>query len=164
MAAAKKAEVFDPIASILQAWGTNGRINAYLVANVPDEAWHAKPPGGKGRTVAAIFAHIHNVRLMWLKSVDKDAALPEKLDGELCSKAGVMSALVESEAALTTVLDAALHGDGKVRGFKPDAGGFAAYLLAHEAHHRGQITQLCRLVGFAVSQSTNFGLWAWGTR
>ncbi len=155
---------FDPVASSLHAWGTNGRINAYLLENVPEAAWRATPPGGKGRSVAAIFAHIHNVRLMWLKAIDKNAPLPEKLDGEICSKEQVLAALAESGEALRVVLEKALRGDGKVKGFKPDAGSFAAYLLAHDAHHRGQVTQLARQVGHAVSQSTNFGLWEWGTR
>jgi hypothetical protein len=69
---------FSPVDALLQAWATNNRIDVYLIENVPDEAWRAKPANGKGRDIASLFAHIHNVRLMWLKSVDKNAALPAK--------------------------------------------------------------------------------------
>jgi hypothetical protein len=34
-------------------------------------AWNAEPPGGKGRTIAAIAAHMHNVRHMWLVAAAK---------------------------------------------------------------------------------------------
>jgi hypothetical protein len=30
---------------------------------------------------------------------------------------------------------AALHGNAKISGFKPDAWAFVAYLIAHEARH-----------------------------
>jgi len=155
---------FEPVDAMLRAWATNNRIDVYLIENVPDEAWRAKPPNGKGRDIASLFAHLHNVRLMWLKSVDKNAALPVKLEGETCSKEEAVSALRESSAALDGVLRKALSGDGKIPGFKPDAGSFLAYLLAHDAHHRGQVCMLARQVGHPVSKSAGFGLWEWGTR
>ena len=45
-----------------------------------DRAWRAEPPGGKGRTIAEIFAHIHNVRHMWLVVAAKELPIPEKLN------------------------------------------------------------------------------------
>ena len=54
--------------ALLNAFNTNNRINLYLIENLPAEAWNAKTPDGKGRTVAAIVAHMHNVRVMWLKA------------------------------------------------------------------------------------------------
>ena len=36
--------------------------------------------------IASIAAHIHNIRLMWLKSVDQNAPLPKKLDPETVTK------------------------------------------------------------------------------
>ena len=58
----------------------------------------------------------------------------------------------------------ALNGDGRIKGFKPDAASFFAYLVAHDAHHRGQIAMLARQLGHPVSQSVMFGMWEWGTR
>jgi uncharacterized damage-inducible protein DinB len=120
-----------------------------------------KPPGGKGRTLAPIAAHIHNVRLMWLEAA-KFAPVPAKLDQE-ASVSEVMAGLEASAAAMTEFLARALV-KGKVPNFKPDAWAFVAYLIAHESHHRGQMTQLARLLGFPVSQKVNFGLWQWGVR
>jgi uncharacterized damage-inducible protein DinB len=62
------------------------------------------------------------------------------------------------------VLRAALESDGRIKGFKPDVASFLAYLLAHDAHHRGQITMLARQMGHPISQSAMFGMWEWGTR
>jgi hypothetical protein len=47
--------------ALLNGYSTNDRINRYLIDNLPTEAWKAKPPDGKGRPIAAIVAHMHNV-------------------------------------------------------------------------------------------------------
>ena len=65
--------------ALLNAFDTNNRINQYLIENLPAEAWNAKPPDGKGRPIAAIVAHMHNVRVMWLKAA-KAEDIPEQLD------------------------------------------------------------------------------------
>ncbi|HMD71319.1 MAG TPA: DinB family protein [Bryobacteraceae bacterium] len=164
MQPARALEPFSVVDSLLAAYATNNRINEFLIHAVPDPAWRAAPHGGKGRTIASMAAHIHNVRLMWLKSAARDAPLPAKLDGESCTKADAIRLLNESWRALEAVLRASLPGNGAIRGFKPDAAGFLAYLLAHDAHHRGQIAMLARQVGYPLSQSAGFGMWEWGTR
>jgi uncharacterized damage-inducible protein DinB len=153
---------FDAAAAVLQAFATNERINQYLVAHLDDAAWRAAPPGGKGRTVAAVVAHMHAVRGMWLKAVG--APVPAPLDKETCTRAEAADALAASHAALADVLAAALAGDGRVKGFKPDAVGFFAYLVAHDAHHRGQAAMLARQAGHPLPKAAGFGMWEWGSR
>ena len=157
-------EPFALVDSLLAAFAINNRINEFLIHAVPEDAWRADPPDGKGRTIAAIVAHMHNVRGMWLKSIGGGAGVPAKLERATCTKDEAIAALNESWQALEGVLRMSLSTDGRVRGFKPDAGGFLGYLVAHDAHHRGQITMLARQVGHPVSQSTMFGMWEWGTR
>lgn len=65
--------------ALLRAFDTNDRINRYLIENLPVEAWRAKPPDGKGRSIASIVAHVHNVRVMWLKAA-RAGDLPEQLN------------------------------------------------------------------------------------
>ena len=149
---------------ILQAFATNDKINACLIRGVPEPAWNLKPASGKGRSIAKIFAHMHNVRLMWLASLDKTAALPAKLEGEEFSSDRVVAALEQSCSALMNRLAASIAGDGKIRGFKPDAVSFFAYLIAHDAHHRGQVALLARELGHPVPKNVLFGLWEWDTR
>ena len=66
--------------SLLEAYAVNERLNQYLLENLDDAAWNAEPPGGKGRTIAAMAAHMHNVRHMWLAVAAKGKPLPDKLD------------------------------------------------------------------------------------
>jgi uncharacterized damage-inducible protein DinB len=145
------------------AYATNNRINVYLIENLPDEAWRAKPPGAKGRHIASMVAHIHNVRLMWLKAAGA-TQLPPKMEPETVTKQEAILALETSWQALDELMRQALNGDGRIKGFKPDAVSFFAYLVAHDAHHRGQIAMLARQIGHPVPQSTMFGMWEWGTR
>src|SRR5690348_9279141 len=99
---------FSPIDALLDAFARNQRINLYLIENLPDEAWRVKAPGGKGRDAASMIGHMHNVRVMWLKQ-------GTKLEGEF-SKAEAAAALEESYRALLPVLEAALRGDGRIKG------------------------------------------------
>jgi uncharacterized damage-inducible protein DinB len=150
--------------ALLVAFDTNDRINRYLIENLPAEAWRAEPPDGRGRTVAAIVAHMHNVRVMWLKAAAKGSRIPAQLDRTRVTPAQAISGLEESWKALASVLKTSLEGDGRVKGFRPDAAGFFAYLVAHDAHHRGQIAMLARQVGHPLPQKAVFGMWEWGTR
>jgi uncharacterized damage-inducible protein DinB len=160
-----KAETkpFVPGEALLLAFDTNERINQFLLENLPAEAWRAEPPENKGREIAAIVAHMHNVRVMWLKAA-KSAEIPEQLDRHTVTVSQARKALEQSRKALSAVLRTAIEGNGQVRSFKPDVAGFVGYLIAHDAHHRGQISMLARQTGHAISQKTMFGMWEWGSR
>jgi uncharacterized damage-inducible protein DinB len=159
----KPATPFATTDALIGAYATNNRINLYLIQNVPEPAWRSKPAGGKGRDIASMVAHIHNVRLMWLKAAGA-TELPAKLDSGTVTKQQATKALEESWKALENTLRLSIGADGKIKGFKPDAVSFFGYLVAHDAHHRGQITMLARQLGHPVSQSAMFGMWEWGTR
>jgi len=152
-----------PVA-LLNAFNTNNRINQYLFDNIPPAAWKAKPPENKGRTVAAIVAHMHNVRIMWLKTAAKGSEIPGQLDRATVTPGQALRAIEQSRLALSVVISAALDGDGRVKGFRPDVAGFLCYLVAHDAHHRGQIAMLARQVGHPLPQKAMFGMWEWGAR
>ena len=150
-------------AALLNAFETNDRINRYLIDNLPKDAWAGKLADGKGRTVAAIVAHMHNVRVMWLKAA-KWEKIPEQLDRATVTPAQALGAFECSRQALSDLIREALEGNGRVRNFRPDVAGFFAYLIAHDAHHRGQITMLARQLGHPLPQKAMFGMWEWGSR
>lgn len=151
-----------PVA-LLNAFNTNNRINHYLLDNLPPAAWKAKPLDGKGRTIGAIIAHMHNVRVMWLKAA-KAEEIPEQLDRATVTPTQALRGLENSRHALSIVISRALDGNGKIRNFRPDVAGFIGYLIAHDAHHRGQITMLARQLGHPLPQKAMFGMWEWGSR
>jgi uncharacterized damage-inducible protein DinB len=161
-----KAEVkpFSAAEALLNAFDTNERINQYLLENLPPESWRADPPNDKGRVIAAIIAHMHNVRVMWLKAAAKGSDIPEQLERDKVTIPQASKALEQSRKALSAVLKASLENNGQVKGFKPDVAGFFGYLVAHDAHHRGQICMLARQVGHPLPQKAMFGMWEWGSR
>jgi uncharacterized damage-inducible protein DinB len=75
-----------------------------------------------------------------------------------------MHALEQSREALSKLIGRALETDGRIKGFRPDVAGFLGYLIAHDAHHRGQIAMLARQLGHPLPQKINFGMWEWGSR
>jgi uncharacterized damage-inducible protein DinB len=151
----------DPL---VETWQIHDRINRYLLAAVPDEALGASV-GPKFRTVFQLFAHLHNVRLMWLK-----AAGPEligklaKIEGTTGDRKALAAALEASGKAIAELLRKAQAGGGKVKGFKPHATAFVGYLISHESHHRGQIGWTLKSAGHPLDQKTAYGLWEWGVR
>jgi uncharacterized damage-inducible protein DinB len=150
-------------AALLSAFDTNNRINAYIIENLSREAWEAKPLDGKGRTITAIVAHMHNVRVMWLKAA-KHSEIPEQLDRATLTPAQALRGLESSRAALSTMIGQALATDGRIKNFRPDVAGFVGYFIAHDAHHRGQIAMLARQLGYPLSKQAMFGMWEWGSR
>ena len=159
----KSAPPFSLPDALLNAFDTNDRINQYMLENLPAESWRASPPDGKGRTIAAIVAHMHNVRVMWLKAA-KATDIPDQLERDKVTSAQASKGLEQSRAALTNVIKAALDSDGRVKGFRPDVAGFVGYLIAHDSHHRGQICMLARQAGHPLPQKAMFGMWEWGSR
>jgi uncharacterized damage-inducible protein DinB len=102
---------------------------------------------------------------MWLKATKGKVKVPVQLDRFTVTPAQAKKALDSSHAALREVLQSSLKGDGRIKGFRPDVAGFFGYLIAHDAHHRGQITtMLARQVGHAIPQKAMFGMWEWGVR
>lgn len=160
----KAAANFAASEALLNAFEINDRINHYVIDQLSPEAWRADPPDGKGRTIAAIVAHVHNVRIMWLKAAAKGSKIPAQLDRHSVTQTQAKKALLESRAALAAVMSAALAGDGRIKGFRPDVAAFFGYLVAHDSHHRGQIAMLARQVGHPLPQKAMFGMWEWGTR
>jgi uncharacterized damage-inducible protein DinB len=151
---------------LLETWEIHNRINLYLLEAIDGAHLQDVAPASKGRNVGEQWAHIHNVRLMWLKS-----AAPELLAGlkkiekdEATKKDLLVRSLSESAKAIRLTLEQALESNGKIKGFKPHATAFVGYLIAHESHHRGQIILLLKQNGHRLPNQTLFGIWEWGTR
>jgi len=151
-------------AALLSAFATNNSINQYLIENIAPAVWKAKPAEGKGRTISAIVAHMHNVRVMWLKVSAKGSTIPPQLDRASVTPAQAIQGLEQSTQALSELIARALQSDGRIKGFRPNVAGFLGYLIAHDAHHRGQIAMLARQLGHPLPQKITFGMWEWGSR
>ena len=150
---------------LVETWQIHDRINLYLLDAVDPQSLGSHS-ASKGRSVGEQFAHVHNVRLMWLKS-----AAPELLKGlnkieaeQANDKKLLAKALTESGKAIAALLAQSLEAGGKVKGFKPHAAAFLGYLISHESHHRGQIALSLKQSGKPLDKKTGYGLWEWGVR
>jgi uncharacterized damage-inducible protein DinB len=150
---------------IVETWQINNRVDLYLLDAIAEEHL-ADTFASKGRDVAKQFAHIHNVRLMWLKvaapeinatqmKIDTDAAIDKKV---------LQKRLTESGEAIAELLSNAVDNGGKVKGFKPHVTAFLGYLLAHDAHHRSQVILALKQSGHKIDQKIGYGIWEWGSR
>lgn len=159
-----KREPFVTADAILEAYATNERINQFLLEQLDERAWRADPPGGKGRTIAAIASHMHNVRHMWLTLAAKGTKVPDKLDRNTVTPAQARAALQKSHQAVARLLARSLASDGRIKDFRPDVVGFFSYAISHDAHHRGQICMLARQLGHPLPEEAGHALWDWAKR
>ena len=149
---------------LLDTWNIHARINLYMLDAIAPEALTGVS-ASKGRSVGEQFAHIHNVRLMWLKS-----AAPELLEGlekiekeQASNKELLLQSLTKSDAAMVMLLRDGLE-KGRIKGFKPHPVAFIGYLISHESYHRAEAGIILTQSSHPLDKKTSFGLWEWSVR
>lgn len=158
----------DLFQGMLESWTVNDRMNQLVLEHLDPRAWRAQLPSGKTRTIAAIFSHVHNIRCKWLRLSAPHRKPPPRLDRSRCTQKEVKRALAKSAALCSQMLTEALsrgrvkkfHRDGWARPWTPGAAMFA-YMITHEAHHRGQVCMLAHQLGFPLPGKAAYGIWGW---
>ena len=159
----------QPGRASVQIFIVNDRMNQLLIERLDPAAWTAKPPG-KVRTIAAIFTHMHNMRSKWIRLTAPHLKLPAQLSRVHCTPQQARAGLAESAARCAEMLAEALDADeGRIKKFHRD--GWAkpwpvgpemlCYMVAHEAHHRGQVCMLAHQLGFPLPNEVMAGIWNW---
>ena len=152
----------------VRMFAANERMNQLLIEHLDPDAWRAKPPG-KVRTIVAIFTHMHNVRAKWIRLTAPHLGVPALLNRALCTPQLASAGLAESAARCCEMLGEGLGDDGRVKMFRRDSLAPAwpagvemlCYMLAHEAHHRGQVVMLAHQLGFSLPYKASDGIWNW---
>lgn len=158
----------DPCQVLLETYAVNEHMNQILLQHLDPRVWRAKPPGGKGRTIAGIFAHIHNIRLKWIRLSAPQLKLPALLDRTRCTQKEASVALAESGRSCSAMLASCL-ASARVKTFLRDGWASAwpagvatvAYMISHDAHHRGQVCMLARQLGSPLPDKAGGGIWNW---
>jgi uncharacterized damage-inducible protein DinB len=158
----------------VQIFAANDRMNQVLIEHLDHGAWRAKPPG-KVRPIVAIFTHMHNVRTKWVRLTAPHLKVPAQLNRAHCTPQQASAGLAESAARCTEMLAEALDGSGGdgsaglIEKFRRDSWALPwpvgpemlCYMLAHEAHHRGQVCMLAHQLGFPLPHTVGDGIWNW---
>ncbi|HET7288387.1 MAG TPA: DinB family protein [Pyrinomonadaceae bacterium] len=150
---------------LVETWQIHDRINLYLLDAVEPSSLESHS-ASKGRSVGEQFAHIHNVRLMWLKAASTEllSGLAKVEKEQASDKKLLRKSLTDSGAAIGKLLANSFEADGKIKGFKPHAAAFLGYLISHESHHRGQIALTLKQAGKPLDKKIGYGIWEWGVR
>jgi uncharacterized damage-inducible protein DinB len=155
---------------LVETYTINERMNQIILEHLDPAAWRAQLPGSKGRTIVAIFTHVHNVRRKWLRLSAPHLKLPAPLDRASCTQKQAQAALLESAARCSEMLaDALSRPRGQIQTFlrdgwaKPWPAGPAmlAYMISHDAYHRGQVCMLAHQLGFPLPTKADSGIWGW---
>jgi uncharacterized damage-inducible protein DinB len=153
---------------LVESYAVSERMNQIVIEHLDPRAWRAKLPGSRGRTIAAIFVHVHNIRRKWLRLSAPHLKLPAPLDRTRCTQKQARAALVESAARCSDMLADALSRGG-VETFRrdgwarpwPAGAAMLAYMISHDAHHRGQVCMLAHQLGFRLPAKAAYEIWAW---
>jgi uncharacterized damage-inducible protein DinB len=158
-----------------EAFAVNERMNQLVLEHLDPRAWRAQlagdldKKGRGGRTIAAIFTHVHNVRCKWIRLSAPHLKLPVQLNRLRCTQKQAAQALAKSAVLCSQMMAGALapegrvkkfHRDGWARPWTPGAAMFA-YMIAHEAHHRGQVCMLAHQLGFKLPNKATSEMWSW---
>ena len=160
----------DPYDAYPEIFLVSDRMNQIILDRLDPLAWRAKPPGRNVRTIAAIFAHMHNIRRKWVRLSAPHLKLPTPLDRTRCTQKQARSALAHSARLCAQMIAESFVGPAcRVHHFHRDAwarpwpagSAMLAYMLTHEAHHRGQVCLLAHQLGFPLPGDTAYQIWVW---
>ena len=146
---------------LLEEFVHNGQVNEFLIGVLPNHVWRVPPPSGRGRTIAAIVAHMQSVRRTFARMGGARPG-PPSLDRLTTTRAQAQRALRQSTTDLARLFEAALAGRrARVAGMPRRLVNMLIYLMQHDAHHRGQIFQLAKDLGHEFQARDITRVWGW---
>jgi uncharacterized damage-inducible protein DinB len=149
------------VEQLVESWYVNHRVTLKVIDGLPAEAMKATLSERGGRDIARQLAHLHEVRVAWMRRPDMPNGMPHFEKGESPPKAKLRKYLDESAAGIERLLRRGCANGGEIGGFKRGVVVLLGYLIAHEAHHRGSILLTAKKSGFPLSEDLRWGLWSW---
>ena len=144
---------------LIEAFRRSGQASEYLIRVLPDAIWRLPPP--RGRTIAAIVAHMQSLRRTFARTGGARPG-PPALDRQRATREEACRALHQSTDVLARLFETALAArQTRVKGMPRRAIDMLTYLMQHDAHHRGQICTLARAFGHEFRSEDVMRLWGW---
>jgi uncharacterized damage-inducible protein DinB len=161
-----RGRALDVEQELLEAFRQSGRVSEYLVEVLPASLWRTAPPGGRGRSLAAIVAHMQSVRRTFARMggarPGRARARASSLDRNRSTPLQAQRALRESTDDLARLFETAItERRARVKGMPRRVVNMLMYLVQHDAHHRGQICGLARDLGHEFSSEDTMRIWGW---
>lgn len=146
---------------LLESFRRCGAVTEYLISVLPSRVWRLPPPGGRGRSIAAIVAHIQGVRRTFARLGGARPG-PPSLDRKNVTIPQARRAIRTSTELLAKQFESAIgEGRARVKGMPRRAVDMITYLIQHDAHHRGQICTLARDLGHEFRLEELMRVWGW---
>jgi len=143
----------DPVLEqVADSWRLNNAINLLLIDAIPARGFAAVPLASRGRTVAQQLAHMHRVRVAWLRFQRAPEArkLHSFRRGASPSRHELKAAFHASGEAFANFLERMLICGERIKMFKGRAVRCMTYLVSHDSHHRGQIALALHQAGIRL--------------
>jgi uncharacterized damage-inducible protein DinB len=156
-----KGRPLDVGHELVEAFMQNGLVNEYLINILPAALWRLDPPSRRGRSIAAIVAHMQSVRRTFARMGGARPG-PPSLDRNASTPLQAQKALHQSTEDLARLFETAFAArQARVKGMPRRAVNMLAYLIQHDAHHRGQICVLARDLGHEFKSEDTMRIWGW---
>jgi uncharacterized damage-inducible protein DinB len=156
--------------ALAEAFVVNDGMNQVVLEHLDPRAWRARPEGLRVRPIVAVVTHMHNMRRKWIRLSAPHIKLPTELDRTRCTQEQARAALAESARRCAEMIREALSGpEGRVAEFHrdgwapkwPSGAGMVTYMVAHDAHHRGQVCMLAHQLGYKLPTKAVYEMWRW---
>ncbi len=152
----------------VQMFAANDRMNQILLEHLDPAAWRAKPPGNVRHDCGDLHAYAQCPQ-KWVRLTAPHLKVPLQLNRTRCTPEQARAGLAESAARCEEMLGKRLAVEGAWRSFVRDGWAPAwpvgvemlCYMVAHEAHHRGQVLMLAHQLGFPLPTKVMSGIWNW---
>lgn len=151
------------VEQLVETWHINNRVNLILLENLDAEALQMTLSKRGGGTPGKLLRHLVDSRRRWLEAIEKAFAkdIPAIPLEEAHNKKLLKSGLIATAAAIEQIIRESMANGGEVKRFKHGIVTMVAYLIAHDAHHRGNIFLTLKHCGYKLSNALKYGIWDW---